>query len=83
MDLPRGITAVSEFTADIAGEYEVFCQHFCGPLHLEMRATFFVDDPAKEPSTLAIGDYEEAQQLPGLLEEGLLTIAERVQGFKD
>jgi nitrous oxide reductase len=83
VDLPRGITAVSEFTADIAGEYEVFCQHFCGPLHLEMRATFFVDDPAKEPSTLAIGDYEEAQQLPGLLEEGLLTIAERVQGFKD
>jgi hypothetical protein len=48
-----------------------------------MRATFFVDDPAKEPSTLAIGDYEEAQHLPGLLEEGLLTIAERVEGFKD
>jgi len=81
MDLPRGITAVTEFTADIAGEYEVFCQHFCGPLHLEMRATFFVDDPAKEASNLAQGDYDAAQQLPGLLEEGQITIAERVKGF--
>lgn len=81
MDLPRGITAVTEFTADIAGEWEVFCQHFCGPLHLEMRATFFVDDPKKEASNLAIGDYDAAQQLPGLLEEGQLTIAERVKGF--
>ncbi|MFQ5356163.1 MAG: beta-propeller fold lactonase family protein [Mariprofundaceae bacterium] len=81
MDLPRGITAVTEFTADIAGEYEVFCQHFCGPLHLEMRATFFVDDPKKGTSNLAQGDYDAAQQLPGLLEEGQLTIAERVKGF--
>jgi len=81
MDLPRGITAVTEFTADIAGEYEVFCQHFCGPLHLEMRATFFVDDPEKEASSLAVGDYDAAQQLPGLLEEGQITIAERVKSF--
>jgi nitrous-oxide reductase len=81
MDLPRGITAVTEFTADIAGEYEIFCQHFCGPLHLEMRATFFVDDPKKGASNLLVGDYEEAQKLPGLLEEGQITIAERVKGF--
>jgi len=81
MDLPRGITAVTEFTANIAGEYEVFCQHFCGPLHLEMRATFFVDDPEKEASNLVVGDYDAAQQLPGLLEEGQITIAERVKGF--
>lgn len=81
MDLPRGVTAVSEFTADIAGEYEIFCQHFCGPLHLEMRATFFVDDPAKGASNLAVGDYDEAQTLPGLLEEGQLTIAERVESL--
>ncbi len=81
MDLPRGVTAVQEFTADIAGEYEIFCQHFCGPLHLEMRATFFVDDPAKGESTLAVGDYDAAQQLPGLLEEGQLTVAERVKSF--
>jgi nitrous oxide reductase len=81
MDLPRGVTSVHEFTADIAGEYEIFCSHFCGPLHLEMRATFFVDDPAKDASNLAIGDYDEAQKLPGLLEEGELTIAERVKGF--
>lgn len=81
MDLPRGVTAVSEFTADIAGEYEIFCQHFCGPLHLEMRATFFVDDPAKGASNLAVGDYDEAQQLPGLLEEGQITIAERVESL--
>jgi len=83
LDLVRGVTAVSEFTADIAGEYEIFCQHFCGPLHLEMRAQFFVDDPAKDPASLADngGDWDAAQQLPGLLEEGQLTIAERVQGF--
>jgi heme/copper-type cytochrome/quinol oxidase subunit 2 len=79
MDLPRGVTAVHEFTADVAGEYEIFCSHFCGPLHLEMRATFFVDDPKKGASNLAVGEYEEAQKLTGLLEEGQLTIAERVK----
>jgi len=81
LDLVRGVTAVAEFTADIAGEYEVFCQHFCGPLHLEMRATFFIDDPAKGASSLAVGDYDAAQQLPGLLEEGQLTVAERVKSL--
>ncbi len=81
MDLPRGVTAVHEFVADIAGEYEIFCTHFCGPLHLEMRATFFVDDPKKGPSNLANGEYEEAQKLPGLVEEGQVTIAERVKGL--
>jgi len=83
LDLVRGVTAVSEFTADIAGEFEIFCQHFCGPLHLEMRAQFYVDDPTKEPASLADngGDWAAAQQLPGLLEKGQLTIAERVQGF--
>ena len=69
------------FTADIAGEYEIFCTHFCGPLHLEMRAAFFVDDPKKGPSNLGVGDYEHAQTLPGLLEEGQLTVAERVKGL--
>jgi nitrous oxide reductase len=82
MSLPRGVTVVTEFVADIAGEYAIYCQHFCGPLHLEMRATFFVDDPEKDPSSLAIGDYDEAQKLPGLLEspwgEELLERAERV-----
>ena len=81
MDLPRGVTAVHEFTADIAGEYEIFCTHFCGPLHLEMRAAFFVDDPKKGPSNLATGDYAAAQKLPGLLEEGQLTVAERAKGL--
>lgn len=81
MDLPRGVTAVHEFTADIAGEFEIFCSHFCGPLHLEMRGTFFVDDPKKEASNLAVGDYGEAQKLRGLLEEGQVTIAERVKGL--
>lgn len=81
MDLPRGVTAVHEFVADIAGEYEIFCTHFCGPLHLEMRATFFVDDPKKGPSNLAVGDYAEAQHIPGLVEEGQITIAERVKGL--
>ncbi|MBI4937615.1 MAG: beta-propeller fold lactonase family protein [Nitrosomonadales bacterium] len=81
MDLPRGVTAVHEFTADIAGEYEIFCTHFCGPLHLEMRATFFVDDPKKGNSNLLTGEYAEAQKLPGLVEEGQVTIAEQVKGL--
>lgn len=81
MDLPRGVTAVHEFVADIAGEYEIFCTHFCGPLHLEMRATFFVDDPKKGNSNLAVGEYAHAQHLPGLLEEGQVTVAERVKGM--
>ncbi len=78
---PRGVTAVTEFVADIAGEYAIFCQHFCGPLHLEMRGSFFVDDPNEEASNLAVGDYEEAQTLPGLVQEGELTIAERVKSL--
>lgn len=81
LELPRGVTAVNEFTADIAGEYEIFCTHFCGPLHLEMRAAFFVDDPKKGPSNLAVGDYDKAQHIPGLLEEGEITIAERAKGL--
>jgi nitrous oxide reductase len=83
LDLPRGVTTVAEFTAEIAGQYEIFCQHFCGPLHLEMRAQFFVDDPAKGTSTLAAdgGEWDAAQQLPGLLEEGMLTVAEHVKSL--
>ena len=64
---PRGVTVVSEFVADIAGEYAIYCQHFCGPLHLEMRASFFVDDPKVGPANLATGDYKKAQEVPGLL----------------
>lgn len=65
--LPRGVTVMTEFIANVAGEYEVYCNHFCGPLHLEMRGTFFVDDPKKGPSNLARGDYDEAQQHKGLV----------------
>ena len=79
MDLPRGVTAVHEFTADVAGEYEIFCSHFCGPLHLEMRATFFVDDPKKGASNLAVGEYDEAPSITNTVEEGQITIAERVK----
>jgi len=78
LSAPRGVTVVTEFVADIAGEYAIFCQHFCGPLHLEMRGSFFVDDPKKGPSNLAVGDYDKAQKLPGLVEEGELTIGKRV-----
>ncbi len=81
LSAPRGVTVVSEFVADIAGEYAIYCQHFCGPLHLEMRGSFFVDDPAKDNSNLAIGDYEEAQRLPGLVEEGQLEIGQRASGL--
>lgn len=80
MTAPRGISAVSEFVADIAGEWEVYCQHFCGPLHLEMRGAFFVDDPSKGPSNLAVGDYAEAQKLKGLTDEGL-EVAPRVDNL--
>jgi heme/copper-type cytochrome/quinol oxidase subunit 2 len=75
------VSVATEFVADIAGEYAIFCQHFCGPLHLEMRGSFFVDDPEKGDSNLAVGDYDEAQQLEGVLEEGQMTIAERVKSL--
>lgn len=76
--LPRGITAISEFVADTAGEYEFYCTHFCGPLHLEMRGTFFVDGP-KGPANLANGDYAEAQNIHGLLGGGKLEKAKVVE----
>lgn len=79
MTAPRGVSGVSEFVADIAGEWEVYCQHFCGPLHLEMRGAFFVDDPAKGASNLAVGDYAEAQKRNTTVEEeGMVEIAPRV-----
>jgi nitrous oxide reductase len=78
---PRGVSAVSEFTADVAGEFEIYCQHFCGPLHLEMRATFFVDDPKEDASSLAQGDYMKAQENHGLVEEGLLEKAKVVENL--
>ena len=82
LSAPRGVTAVTEFNADIAGEYAIYCQHFCGPLHLEMRGTFFVDDPKKDDSNLAVGDYEDAQKLPGLVENAdELELAPRTQGL--
>lgn len=65
----RGMSGVSEFIADKAGEYEFFCQQFCGPLHLEMRGTFFVDPPDGEAS-LAKGDYDEASELTHMVSEG-------------
>ncbi len=74
---PRGISVMTEFVADYAGEYEIYCQHFCGPLHLEMRATFFVDGP-EGPADLATGDYKEAYrqkdlvETPGLVETPML-----------
>ena len=64
----RGMTAVTEFTADMAGEFEFFCQQFCGPLHLEMRGTFFVDPPGGQAS-LAVGDYDEISKAHHTLDE--------------
>ena len=65
---PRGVSQVAEFVADKAGEYEFYCQHFCGPLHLEMRGTFFVD-PAGKQASLAVGDYDEVSRQETLLSE--------------
>lgn len=75
------MSAVGEFVADTAGEYEVYCQHFCGPLHLEMRGAFFVDDPKKGPSNLAVGDYDEAQKKNVAADEDEFERAERVDNL--
>jgi DNA-binding beta-propeller fold protein YncE len=64
----RGMSAVGEFVADKAGEYEFYCQHFCGPLHLEMRGTLFVDPPGKMAS-LSVGDYDEVSKQETMLVE--------------
>ncbi|MBI5328769.1 MAG: beta-propeller fold lactonase family protein [Deltaproteobacteria bacterium] len=75
LHIPRGVSLMTEFVADYAGEYEIYCETFCGPLHLEMRAAFFVDGP-KGQSNLATGDYDEAAEqkqlgvLPGQIEGG-------------
>jgi len=75
LHIPRGVSLMTEFVADIAGEYEIYCETFCGPLHLEMRAAFFVDGP-KGQSNLATGDYDEAAEQnqlglqPGQIEGG-------------
>ena len=81
LDAPRGVTSVAEFVADITGEYAIFCQHFCGPLHLEMRGSFFVDDPQGEASSLSVGEYDKAQTLPGLVAPDELEIAPRATGL--
>jgi nitrous oxide reductase len=65
----RGMSAVAEFVADKAGEFEFFCQQFCGPLHLEMRGTFFVDPPGGQAS-LASGDYDELSTNEHMVAEG-------------
>ncbi len=64
----RGMSMVAEFVASKAGEYEFFCQHFCGPLHLEMRGTFFVDPPGQQAS-LAVGDYDSVSMKEQLVDE--------------
>lgn len=75
LHIPRGVSLMTEFVADIAGEYEIYCETFCGPLHLEMRAAFFVDGP-KGQANLATGDYDEAAEQkqfglePGQIEGG-------------
>jgi len=64
----RGMSQVAEFVASKAGEFEFFCQHFCGPLHLEMRGTFFVDPPGQQAS-LAVGDYDDISKQEQLVGE--------------
>ncbi len=64
----RGMSVVGEFVAAKAGEYEFYCQHFCGPLHLEMRGTLFVDPPGGQAS-LGVGDYDSVSKHESLLDE--------------
>ncbi len=65
----RGMSAVDEFVADKAGEFEYYCQQFCGPLHLEMRGTFFVDPPGGKAS-MGVGDYDEMSKQDTMLAPG-------------
>jgi nitrous-oxide reductase len=39
-----GKSVVFEFVADKAGRFAMFCSYFCGPLHLEMRGWFIVEE---------------------------------------
>jgi len=64
----RGMSQIAEFVADKAGEYEFYCQHFCGPIHLEMRGTFFVDPPGGTASQ-SVGDYQSVSEQEQLLDE--------------
>jgi nitrous-oxide reductase len=63
----RGMSAVGEFLADKAGEFEFYCQQFCGPLHLEMRGTLFVDPPGQQASQ-SVGDYDEISKQEQMLD---------------
>lgn len=42
--LPAGETTVVEFTADEPGEYQFFCNNFCGQGHSDMRGTLIVEE---------------------------------------
>jgi YVTN family beta-propeller protein len=42
--LPKGISVVNEFTANLPGTYEYYCGRFCGPVHKEMRGKFIVEE---------------------------------------
>jgi len=64
----RGMSVVGEFVAKKAGEFEYYCQQFCGPLHLEMRGTFFVDPPGGKAS-LGVGDYDDISKQETMLSE--------------
>lgn len=63
----RGMSAVGEFVADKAGEFEYYCQQFCGPLHLEMRGTFFVDPKDGRKASMGVGDYDEISKAETML----------------
>lgn len=43
-DLPAGMTTVVKFTADEPGEYQFFCNKFCGQGHSDMRGTLIVQE---------------------------------------
>ena len=40
----QGKSVIFEFVADKAGKFAMFCSYFCGPLHLEMRGWFIVEE---------------------------------------
>lgn len=42
--VPQGKSVIFEFVADKPGKFAMFCSYFCGPLHLEMRGWFIVEE---------------------------------------
>lgn len=41
--VPKGVSAIAEFTVDKIGEFNFYCSYFCGFAHMEMRGKLIVE----------------------------------------